>query len=167
LCDGTHRLIKFRASGSRELDSTADPALLSATSTVARSAAPTSANTVLHKAQQAHHCLSESLLGPCQAGDYAVMRLAEPLVAAACSLLRWSVAGTDDVSQPQPIGGETGVDKSRKLVGDALSHAMRLPRNVPKDRAEQIRSLLGDAALALRSDARSTTPVQGTARTKP
>ena len=48
-----------------------------------------------------------------------------------------------------------GIDDSRKLVGDALSQAMRLPKNASNQHAEQIRSLLADAAQALRSDART------------
>jgi CDGSH-type Zn-finger protein len=165
LCDGTHRQIKFRAPGSRELDSSAHPGVTSAAPAAPRAAAPTSASIVLRNAENAHRCLSQSLQGPCLAEDYALMRLAEPLVAAACSLLRWSVAGTSHAPPVHPAGVGTGVDESRKLVGNALSQAMRLPANVP--RTDQVRSLLSDAVLALRSGARDSAPARGSAGRQP
>ena len=164
LCDGTHRLITFRASGTRELDFGADRDAPSPPPAAARSAAPTSAAGVLTIAQDAHRCLSESLLGPCLARDFALMRGAEPLVGATCSLLRWSIARTGDAPQAGRSGGETGVDEARKLVGEALGQAMRLPRDAPGGNAEQICSLLADAALALRSDGRSGTRAKGILR---
>ena len=54
LCDGSHRLIKFRAPGSRELDLSVEPGPPSATSAAARRAAPTDAGTVLRSAEHAH-----------------------------------------------------------------------------------------------------------------
>ena len=167
LCDGTHRLIKFRAAGARELDLDADRGGPSPTPAAARTAARTSAGTVLATAQDAHRCLSESLLGPCLARDFAQMRVAEPLVAATCSLLRWSIARTGDVPHARRTGGETGVVEARKLVGEVLSQAMRLPRDAPSGGAEQICSLLADAALALRSDGRSTARARGPGRREP
>ncbi len=151
LCDGTHRLIKFRAPGSRE---TMQSPLPSRPSAPPRVAAPTSAEDVLRKAALAHRCLEESLRGPCLASDYRPMRLAEPLVGAACSLLGWSLADGDLLCESAGAPDELGIAPSRRLVDAALSRAMRLSRMTSETRADQIRSLLGDAALALRPESR-------------
>lgn len=154
LCDGTHRAVRFRCPGVAErwparAESVGDPdAVLASPPPSLVRPAPTPAD-VLAAAERAHVCLLLSLDGPCRADDYARMRLAEPLVGAACSLLGWQ-AGTGSAAILDESVTAGGPDLARRLVGRALRDAMRLPAADSDARRNQIRSLLRDAAGALR-----------------
>ncbi|HWC85650.1 MAG TPA: CDGSH iron-sulfur domain-containing protein [Solirubrobacteraceae bacterium] len=154
LCDGTHRTIKFRAPGTPERWPEPDrggPDVEASESTVGIQS-PSRSEEVLQWVDRAHRCLTESLMTPCVPVEYPSMRLAEPLIGAARSLLVWQAGllGELDSSTTGDLGPDRGAEASRALVIEALRHAMRLPRSSAEGGTDHIRSLLRDAAVALR-----------------
>jgi len=155
LCDGTHRPTRFRAPGTREplsgsaaIDST--PA--KQTTAVARDPEET-----LVAVAVAHLIVLNSLAKRRPEDQHNALRRAEPLLAAAKVLLRWQLDALDHPLDVPRANGH-GLAAARTAVGVALKSAMRLSALRDTASADQVRSLLRDAASALRPAAQSSAP---------
>jgi CDGSH-type Zn-finger protein len=157
LCDGTHRAIRFRCPGVAERwpADAGDAAGVPDAAPAAEDATPVStAAEALSAAERAHIALLVSLDASCDAGDQLAMRLAEPLVAAACSLLRWQAGECGSLDHAEPVPA-AGIEGARAHVGAAMRAVIRLPSGPNDARETQLRSLLRDAAAALRAGGRA------------
>jgi CDGSH-type Zn-finger protein len=177
LCDGTHRVIGFRAMSGAEHpgrpESAPEQSQL-ATSPNGNPAADGQLRpprrgpvvylnepplpgddqaALLETVREAERCLVQSLSGSSSlAGDYAAMSLAEPLLTAARRILEWGGKDSEQLPRSSQLHGHgsggVGRSHSRELVARALARARRLEAHEDR-RFHQVRSLLMDAGKAL------------------
>lgn len=171
-CDGTHRLIGFRAEGTAEGAQRAaatepGPAPVArggdafgsdawvrrrrgAGSLLAPSSCPSdlepAVELALASAERARETLRGSLDGPCAAEEHVAMRGVEPLVAAACALLRERAA-----SYAIGVSRERGGEPARGWI--AASAALQLALDAAKRVSSAASDVVLDAAYALLAQA--------------